>query len=231
MKQESGFNKTDHVIVSGQTQRQDGIGQTMTPDCLSPEVSDNAPDVCKVTESDTGGPADARQAKRSKVKVIPMRQEDVDAGQVSSGRNRMMIGFVIVLSVVLGFIIMRSMGFGRGQQAKSSETDGSDVKKVTAVTKAQVVWNVPGLIKSARDITMPAEVAELPDTGELADTPKLPDILVSGIIVYSNNNISAIIDGGLVIAGDVVDGVKVYKITEDSVEFEKDGVRWVRQVK
>ncbi len=218
MKQESGYNKTDYSIIADD-KWQDGVEQTMTPDCLPGEVSGDVSDV----GIDTGVNV-ALASSRGKVKVIPLRQEDVYADQVGGGRKRMMIGFVVALSIVLGFIIMRSSGFSVGGQPDLSVTDGQAESKAGAVTEAAINWKIPGLIKDARDITRPVEIPELPQV------PQSSDISVSGIIAYSNDNISAMIGDRLVKAGDVVEGVVVYKITEDSVVFEKDGVRWVRKV-
>lgn len=227
MKQESGFDKTGHTVISTDADRQDDIVRAMTPDCLPPEESAKVPDVCKVSEHDTGVGGGVRQvSRRSKVKVVPLRQEDVAGAKVSGVRNRMMIIVVVALCIVLGFVIIKSKGPGADGQAKSPETAVTGGKESGRVTNASLAWKIPQLIKSARDITGAAA-----DVPQLPDTPLLSDISVSGIIVYGNKSMAAIIDATLVKAGDVVDGVTVYKITQDSVVFEKDGVRWVRQVK
>jgi hypothetical protein len=219
MKQESDYNKTDYSIIADD-KRQDGVEQTMTPDCLPGDVSGDVPAV------GTGagiGVNVAEACQSGKVKVIPLRQEDVDADQVGSGRKRTMIGFVVALSIVLGFIIMRSSGFSVGRQSDLPAADAQAESKSPTVTGAAINWKIPGLIKDARDITRPA-IAELPQV------PQSSDISVSGIVAYSDGNISAMIDDRLAKAGDVVEGVMVYKITEDFVVFEKNGVRWVKKV-
>lgn len=52
---------------------------------------------------------------------------------------------------------------------------------------------------------------------------------VSGI-AYSENHALAFIDDKVISEGGVIDGVTVFKIHEDTVEFEKDGKRWTQKV-
>lgn len=54
--------------------------------------------------------------------------------------------------------------------------------------------------------------------------------IVTGIL-YSEENPSAVIDKDIVHEGDSVHGVKVVKIHQEEVEFEKAGKRWVQKVK
>ena len=49
-------------------------------------------------------------------------------------------------------------------------------------------------------------------------------------IAYSESHAIAFIDDKMVSEGDVIDGVAVFKIYEDTVEFEKNGKRWTQKV-
>ena len=49
-------------------------------------------------------------------------------------------------------------------------------------------------------------------------------------IAYSESHALAFINDKMVSEGDVVDGVTVFKIHEDTVEFEKSGTRWTQKV-
>ena len=49
-------------------------------------------------------------------------------------------------------------------------------------------------------------------------------------IAYSENNALAFINDKMVSEGSVVDDVTVFKIHEDTVEFEKNGKRWTQKV-
>jgi hypothetical protein len=53
---------------------------------------------------------------------------------------------------------------------------------------------------------------------------------VVGGIMYAEDNPLAIIDGEILKEGDTVHGVKIVKIYEAKVEFEKDSRRWTQQV-
>jgi len=50
-------------------------------------------------------------------------------------------------------------------------------------------------------------------------------------ILYSEDKPSALIGEKIVTEGDIVNGVKVIKINKDTVEFEKDGVKWTQRTK
>ena len=49
-------------------------------------------------------------------------------------------------------------------------------------------------------------------------------------IAYSESHALAFVNDKMVSEGDVVDGVTVFKIHEDTVEFEKSGTRWTQKV-
>lgn len=50
-------------------------------------------------------------------------------------------------------------------------------------------------------------------------------------ILYSEDNSSAMVGNKIVKEGDIIDGIKVVKISKDTVEFEKDGQRWTQRTK
>jgi hypothetical protein len=52
---------------------------------------------------------------------------------------------------------------------------------------------------------------------------------VSGI-AYSQNHAIAFINAKMISEGGVIDGITVFKIHEDAVEFEKNGKRWTQKV-
>ena len=55
------------------------------------------------------------------------------------------------------------------------------------------------------------------------------DIVVRGI-VWSEDSPAAVIGTQIIYQGQTVQGTKILQITEDSVEFEKDGKKWVQKV-
>jgi len=57
-----------------------------------------------------------------------------------------------------------------------------------------------------------------------------PKGIVTGILL-SEDNSSAVIDEQLVSQGDLIYGVKIVEIEEDSVEFEKNGITWTQKIR
>jgi len=49
-------------------------------------------------------------------------------------------------------------------------------------------------------------------------------------ILYSDQRSSVVIDGIILHEGDIIHGVKVFKIHEDAVELEKNGQKWQQNV-
>jgi hypothetical protein len=75
----------------------------------------------------------------------------------------------------------------------------------------------------------PAEAEVLaPSEEDVKVTPK--EVSLKGIL-YSKGHSSAIIYGEIVKEGDTINGIRVLKINKDTVEFEKDGVRWTQRAK
>jgi hypothetical protein len=60
--------------------------------------------------------------------------------------------------------------------------------------------------------------------------PSNKDVALTGIL-YTEGNSSAVVDGKIVHEQETMNGVKVIKIHEDKVEFERAGERWTQQVK
>jgi len=176
---------------------------------------------------DTGGsPNDSiKDLKPVKRKVIPLRQEEINLSDGEAKRKRLMMGLVLVLGIVLGFILLRPSG-NESNTGMPDNTGNSSNKNVISESEVAGIWKVPEKISgSVRDITKSSK-----SKSEYAVPSDLPRLKVRGIVVYTDDNKSAIIEDMIVKIGDVIKGVKVYKITSDSVVFEKDGVRWTEYV-
>lgn len=212
MKHESGFKKTGQAIVTEGQNPQSQVGKTMS--------SQNCSGKSMQTEQAGTSP------KPAKGKVIPLRQEDIDSGEGGAKKRRLMIGLIIVLSGVLGLIIVRSMGITFSGDQKPKKADSRVEMNDGSVLPPSAIWKVPDKISnSVRDVTK-----SMKKEPELPDPEDLPQFAVRGIVVYDNNSKSAIVGNMIVKVGDTVKGVKIYKITTDSVEFEKDGVRWSKSI-
>lgn len=80
--------------------------------------------------------------------------------------------------------------------------------------------------KSWRDDPVQPEESNSPERSR----DKFPDGAFVSSIAYSENGALAFINDQMVPEGAVVDGVTVFKILQDTVEFEKDGKRWTQKV-
>lgn len=60
--------------------------------------------------------------------------------------------------------------------------------------------------------------------------PTSKNKLVVSVIVYSEENASAVVAGKVVREGEMIEGFKVVKIYEDKVEFEKKGKSFTKKV-
>jgi hypothetical protein len=212
MKRESGFRKIGESMVAEGYKLDAQVGGSMTPkDNLGKSILAH------------GG---IKKAGPAKGKVIPLRQEDIKSLDGSGTRKRVMVGLVIIMSVVLALILVRPTGLLSGGEKNPQKTGVIAPSEVKKDTPASVIWKVPGAIgKGVRDIT-----GSFGKKSELPKPPELPQLVVSGIVVYNNKKMSAIIGDEIVKVGDVVKGVKIYSITFDSVVFEMDGVRWAKKV-
>lgn len=212
MKHESGFKKTAQAVITEGQNLQSQIDQTMSSQSGSGKI---------MSAGRTGA-----LPKPAKGKVIPLRQEDIDSGGGDVKKRRFMILLVVVLSAVLGLIIVRSMGIPFAGGQKPQKADSRIEKNVDNDSPSSVIWKIPEKIgKGVRDITR-----SIKKEPELAEPGDLPQFAVRGIVVYNNNSKSAIVGDMIVKTGDTVKGVKILKITADSVEFEKDGVRWSKSI-
>lgn len=212
MKHESGFKKTAQTIVTEGQNMRSQIDKTMSPQSGSGKIM----------------PAGRGRIspKPVKGKVIPLRQEDIDSGGGNVKKRRFMILLAVVLSAVLGLIITRSMGITFADGKVPKKADSSIEVNVENDSQYTSIWKVPEKISNrVRDITR-----SIKNETESPESSGLSQLTVRGIVVYNNNSKSAIVGDMIVRVGDTVKGVKICTITSNSVEFEKDGVRWTRSI-
>ena len=107
----------------------------------------------------------------------------------------------------------------------SNEADTSsrnDLTNTITAASSEIVKRVPmPRPKSLRDPMQFGSAASEQDKNE--------KLIVKGI-VYCEDDPSAVIGSQIVHEGDEVTGATVVKISEDSVEFEKNGKRWTQKV-
>ena len=116
-------------------------------------------------------------------------------------------------------------------------TKGAPAEKKAQVVQAdssqEIDWQIPeSLPATMRDPAVLKVRKDSTQTEEQNQTPKTPKrkLVKIGTIVYSQDKPSAIVNGRIVHVGDKVNSVTILKINRDSVEFEKDGERWIQKM-
>lgn len=141
-------------------------------------------------------------------------------------RQKKMTIMVAVLAVVFAGVLTVSLG-GLGQ--KSQEAAPAAADEPTAVkpaVKSLQEWQMPEPLPAELRNPMAPQAAQR-NAG--TDDAQPGQMIVKGI-VFSKTNPTAIIGEKIVSQGETVNGATVVTITRDSVEFEKDGRRWVQPV-
>ena len=141
-------------------------------------------------------------------------------------KTAMLVG---VLSLVFGVVMFVSLGGVGGTQAAAADATSGDQATQAQVKKTAQEWKSPEpLPQDFRNATTPvAKSATGQQTGDSAADPG--GLIVRGI-VFSKNKPSAIINDQILAEGQSFNGVKLVKITKETVEFEANGKRWTQSV-
>lgn len=147
---------------------------------------------------------------------------------------------MVVLIPIL--IIILIFAFRQVLSKSPQKTKGTPVKDDASevVVKAEPVqeieWQIPEpLPATMRDPTVltvqdkPTQTEQQQQQQSQTTIQKKSDLINLGSIVYSEDKSSAIVNGRIVHAGDQISGITVLRINKDSVEFEKDGERWLQK--
>jgi hypothetical protein len=131
------------------------------------------------------------------------------------------IGLVIVFIAVLMF----ALGSGPAPvKAAAKKINSENIPMACGqITGSTENWTLPEPYSTS--LRNPTKI------GVSASANTQPETLRVQGIVYSSKKPSAIIANQVVFEGDSIEGARIIKIERDSVEFEKDGKRWQRQVK
>jgi len=149
---------------------------------------------------------------------------------VGSTRQKAMMLSIPILIIILIFAFRQVLSTSPNKSKGASSEDDAPV--ITANSGYEIDWKIPEpLPEIMRD---PAKLLTQNDTTQIEpDQPTPIDIskLINlGGIMYSQDKSSAIINGRIVSVGEIVSGITVLKINMDSVEFERDGEKWVLKV-
>jgi hypothetical protein len=96
--------------------------------------------------------------------------------------------------------------------------------------KGEIDWRIPEPYPmTLRDPMQPSSETDVKAEAETITAGKIASIIVKGI-VHSMDNPSAVVGTQIVHEGDVISGVSVVKINQDSVEFQMNDKRWSQKV-
>jgi len=186
----------------------------------------------------------AARAKQSQIKINPIVKTTgrslwqqikyklfTPKPGVSSTRQKAMVILVPVLSIAMIFALRQVLS------TAPRKTEGATNSNTPAVVAAndsdnEIDWQIPEPLPAVT-----RDPIKLPDQGDTqndeqngtnGETKKRIETIKD--IVYSDDKPSAVIGNLIVYVGDKVNGAAVVKINRDSVEFEKDGERWIQKI-
>jgi len=173
----------------------------------------------KVMSKSAMGPGFVTQAK----KAIIGSHSSLDPRQKKAA---MLVG---ILSLVFGVVMFVSLGgAGKTQAVAADAASGDQTAQSQAIKKTAQKWKHPEpLPQDLRNATSPAMMHS--DTPQTSLAVESGSLIVKGI-VFSKNKPSAIINNQILSEGQSFHGVKVVKITKETVEFEANERRWTQFV-
>ncbi len=141
---------------------------------------------------------------------------------VSSARQKVAVAMIVALSILLVVLLVRP--FQKSAPGPAASGTAAQAKAgVSARTNIRIDWPVPQ--KYPENIRDPMILGAQQEVR--VETPGVP---VAKGVVTSEDRKYAIIGTQMVQEGDTVQGATIIKINPDSVEFEKDGKRWIQEV-
>jgi len=162
-------------------------------------------------------------------------------GVVSEKRRKTMIVLMVVLFVVLVVVLTStfSRNLGKKKVSGALELATSAAEATVASSDVQIDWEIPPKYPETLRDPMEMTWAQNPETGEWVEEPivviedgEQQTLLDVGIalrsILWAETGRSIVIGDEILYEGDTILGVTIRKINKDSVEFEKDGVGFLK---
>ncbi|MHC4060293.1 MAG: hypothetical protein ACYSUC_00085 [Planctomycetota bacterium] len=190
------------------------------PEHRRPEQTLPKPAPVEQLEADTGTGSAARIPWQKTLEQIKNKLFASKEG-VSVGRQKILAILVPVLSIVLIFVLIRVLLPSAGKTEVTTELGPLNT---AAGSEGKVSWQAPEPYPTTlRDpMRFNSVTTDQPETGT-------SELQVRGI-VHSKDRPSAIVGSKIVHEGDQVSGATVIRINKDSVEFEKNGKKWIQKV-
>lgn len=149
---------------------------------------------------------------------------------VSPTRQKVMVITIPILAIILIFIFRQVLS--KSPRKTKGDPAGDVALTVVDDSGHKIDWQIPEPLPAMmRDPTQfPAQSNTQDEEEHPPANTKKSELLNLGTIVYSHDKPSAVVNGRIVHIGDEVNGVTILRINRDSVEFEKDGEKWVQKV-
>jgi hypothetical protein len=133
-------------------------------------------------------------------------------------------------SILLIVTVVTLIAVIKGVSLYTANPGTADAADQTQTLKAQLSSAQQKLESATAGVVAAmGQLDELGSSPVAAQSPPAAGGLL-GSILYSNRHSSVVIDGAILHEGDIIHGVKVFKIREDTVELEKNGQRWQQNV-
>ena len=161
---------------------------------------------------------------------------------VSERRRKTTIVLMVVLFIVLVLVLTSTFSRNLGKKNIGDDT----LERATATGEAiaasrdvQIDWEIPPKYPETLRDPMETTWAQDPDTGEWVEEPVVvieegqeQSLIDVGIalrsILWAETGRSIVIGNEILYEGDEILGVTIKKINKDSVEFEKDGIGFLK---
>jgi hypothetical protein len=156
-----------------------------------------------------------------KIKIKLFKSE---SGNIST-RQKVTLILIPILSIALIYVLMPLV-----RRPKISEPKREALATAAVDYKGEVDWKIPEPYPvTLRDPMQPNTAGTINAEAEAIEAGKIASFIVKGII-HSDDNPAAVVGTQIVHEGDVISGVSIVKINQDSVEFQMNDKRWAQKV-
>lgn len=144
---------------------------------------------------------------------------------VGTTRQKVMAALIPILSIVLVVVLVRVFRTPLPEVTKATVFEPTSA----VVGSNKVDWQIPDVYPATLRDPMRFAFVGVAQSAVGQEQEDIGQLIVTGIN-YSEDKPLALIGTRIVREGDEIFGATVIKINEDSVEFEKDGKKWVQTI-
>jgi len=150
---------------------------------------------------------------------------------VNPVRQKAMVILVPVLAIVMIFVFRQVLG--EAPRQTQGATEEATPLVAAASSNNDIDWQIPEPLPATMRDPIKLSDQSPPSNTEPNETPAGPKRYAMDVrdIVYSEDKPSAFMNGRIVHVGDKIGDTTIIQINRDSVEFERDGKRWVQNIR